>query len=237
LRRVAPLHFFGQARYHQLSIMLCPNCKTEYRPGFSHCSDCGEQLVEQLDAPVPMNGPQSTDGPELLWTGTNLAVSGAIIAALDDAGIPHHENTRTTGAIPGLSQPVHAIFIPARHREAARAAVEKGRQEFENGARTPDEPGTDPESLASELPEKDANAPFDAAPDHIPENYDPDEATAEVWSGKDTDTKDMLVASLRENGIGCELDTENIFRIRVMPDSEPRAREIIREVIEASPPQ
>jgi hypothetical protein len=57
-----------------------------------------------------------------------------------------------------------------------------------------------------------------------------------VWSGEDADTKDMLVASLRENGIGYELDGENHFRIRVMPDSESRAREIIREVMEATPP-
>jgi hypothetical protein len=214
--------------------MFCPNCKTEYRAGFSRCSDCGAQLVERLDAPVPTNRPQAAGGPELLWTGTDPAVSGMIINALDDAGIPHHENTRAVGAIPGLSQPVHAIFIPARHRAAARVAVEKARVEFENGAQKPDEPGTDPESLGSELREEDA--PLDPARDGIPENYEPDEATAEVWSGKDADTKDMLIASLRENGIGCELDTGANFQIRVTPASESRAREIVREVTEASPP-
>jgi hypothetical protein len=69
------------------------------------------------------------------------------------------------------------------------------------------------------------------------ENYDPDEATAEVWSGDDADTKDMLVASLRENGIGSEVSGNGEFQIRAMPSAEPRAREIIREVIEATPPQ
>jgi hypothetical protein len=210
--------------------MFCPNCKSEYRAGFSRCSDCGAQLVEQLEAPVSTNRPRSADGPELLWTGTTPAVRGVILSALDDADIPHHENTREVGPIPGLSQPVYAIFIPARHHNAARAAMEKAVRELENGAQQPSDP------LSPAFPEHGEEL-LGPASDDIPEDYEPREATAEVWSGTDTDTKDMLIASLRENGIGCELDAEASFRIRVMPSSERRAREIIREVTEATPPQ
>ncbi len=28
--------------------MFCPNCKAEYRPGFTKCSDCGVALVERM---------------------------------------------------------------------------------------------------------------------------------------------------------------------------------------------
>ena len=28
--------------------MFCPECRAEYRPGFSHCSDCDVPLVERL---------------------------------------------------------------------------------------------------------------------------------------------------------------------------------------------
>ena len=28
--------------------MFCPNCKTEYRPGFTECADCGVTLVYEL---------------------------------------------------------------------------------------------------------------------------------------------------------------------------------------------
>ncbi len=217
--------------------MFCPNCKTEYRAGFSRCSDCGAQLVEHLDAAVPANRPQTTDGPELLWTGTDPAVSGVIVNALDDAEIPHHESARDVGPIPGLSHRVYAVFIPARHRGAARSAVERALREFENGPREPDEPVAGPGSLSTELPEEDGNASPESAPDDIPEKYDPDKATAEVWAGDDAGTKDMLVASLRENGIECKLDAEKGFRILVMPSSGQRALEIVREVTQASPPQ
>ena len=48
----------------------------------------------------------------------------------------------------------------------------------------------------------------------------------------------MLISCLRENGIGCAVDdTEAEHRICVMPQSEKRAKEIIREVVEASPPE
>jgi len=27
---------------------FCPNCRTEYRPGFTQCTDCGDPLVSEL---------------------------------------------------------------------------------------------------------------------------------------------------------------------------------------------
>lgn len=35
----------------------CPNCRTEYRPGFHKCSDCGASLVETLP-PKPKSEPE-----------------------------------------------------------------------------------------------------------------------------------------------------------------------------------
>jgi len=35
--------------------MFCPQCGEEYRPGFTHCSDCDVDLVEQL--PVEQKEP------------------------------------------------------------------------------------------------------------------------------------------------------------------------------------
>ena len=215
--------------------MFCPNCKTEYRPGFSVCSDCGAQLVQKLPSEVPTNAPKNA-GPELLWTGADSAVYGVILNALDDAGIPHHENTREVGPIPGLAQPVYAIFVPSRQSSAARLEMEKAVRELENGSGEPDTDRPDPEEKIRASGEEDDDD-ASAAPDDITEDYDPEKATMEVWSGDEIEIKDMLVASLRENGIGCELTVNGAFRLLVMPSDESRAREIVREVLDASPPE
>jgi hypothetical protein len=227
--------------------MFCPVCKLEYRPGFTRCNDCDVPLVASLDdAAVHTNAPgpaQEPDAPELLWTGTDSGISGAIAEALDAANIPHHERTRDVGPLPGLSKPVYAIIIHARHRAAAQTVIENVRSQLEA-------PQQDTDVDDSGSPSQGSNAPTDALPeaedaddsfapehDYVPEDFDPDEATSEVWSGTDADTKDMLISSLRENGIGSAVvDSEGKHRILVMPSSEKRAREIIREVVEASMP-
>jgi hypothetical protein len=163
-----------------------------------------------------------------------------IIDELDQAGIPHHSQMREVGLLPGLSQPVTAIFIPGIHHDAAQVALEAAQRESETDAQTEGETASSSESDSGDASDEMLEAAHEASrPDSTEEteNYDPEQATAEVWSGDDADTKDMLIASLRENGIQGELDGNGEFRILVMPSAESRAREIIREVIEATPPQ
>jgi hypothetical protein len=71
------------------------------------------------------------------------------------------------------------------------------------------------------------------------------EATVVAWSGEDTALADLLEACLRENRIGVRRDsstdaanatTTNQIRLMVTPAAEATAREIIREVREATPP-
>jgi hypothetical protein len=69
-------------------------------------------------------------------------------------------------------------------------------------------------------------------------NFYPEDATAEVWSGDEPGMAEILEDCLRENGIGCAVDHTGVkSRILVLPNAEVRAREIIREVIEATPPE
>jgi len=35
--------------------MFCPRCKAEYRSGFTRCSDCDVELVDQLPPDPPLN--------------------------------------------------------------------------------------------------------------------------------------------------------------------------------------
>lgn len=56
--------------------MWCPNCGSEYRQGYTHCSDCGHELVhtppevsEHETQPRPPFDPHSI-GPELVEVGS-----------------------------------------------------------------------------------------------------------------------------------------------------------------------
>src|SRR5580698_4612893 len=94
--------------------MFCPDCKAEYRPGFTRCSDCGLDLVEHLEQTnIHSNNPELSDTPELLWTGTDAATRDAIIDALETAEIPYHERGDNVGSLPGWSRQVYAIFTHA----------------------------------------------------------------------------------------------------------------------------
>src|SRR6185437_12569248 len=220
--------------------MFCPICKSEYRPSFKRCADCDVPLVYSLPNAASPSPPQAP--PELLWSGPDPAMAALLASALGAADIPYHRTMRDFDMIPGLP-PVHAIFIPAREAEAARRVLDQARSESETG-RIPE--SDDPDDLATAghaSPENPSahspqNSDSDSAADYVPDDFDPESATAEIWSGADAETKDMLVASLRENGIGSSLRrASGVFRLAVTPKEESRARQIVHEVAGASPPQ
>lgn len=246
--------------------MFCPQCKTEYRPGFTKCADCGVDLVTQLptdgdsgdtagDAGIPRN----SDGLELLWSGVGQSLRNQINDGLDAAHIFHKITDKEFGLLPNLSQSVNLVWIYPRDRARARAILEKALDDSEEVERQPheelssDSARVNPLSLGrrvynrvpesegrenedeKELPERDT--PGEAVADDIVEDFDPDEATAEVWSGDDQETADYLKMSLEGVGIGCVLHEEGArLRVLVLPESENRAKEIVREVVEGTPP-
>jgi hypothetical protein len=103
-------------------------------------------------------------------------------------------------------------------------------------------PGTAPNEIDSApVPENDseeANVSGGAGGDDLVENFYPEDAICEVWCGEDPETAENIRMCLREVGIGCDLRQENgQSQVLVMPPAEPRAKEIIREMIEATPPE
>src|SRR5262249_50678398 len=67
--------------------MFCPNCKAEYRSGFSECSECHVPLVSAL--PVP---PPRPEAPELnlvtVFRSADPAVISVASSILQSAEIP-----------------------------------------------------------------------------------------------------------------------------------------------------
>jgi len=217
--------------------MFCPDCKAEYRPGFTRCSDCGLDLVEHLEQTnIHSNNPELSDTPELLWTGTDAATRDGIVDALETANIPFHQRGDKVGSLPGWSRQVYAIFTHSRDHRAASAALEAAARHRE----------TPPEDSAeaprhSNVPlhgspvNDDEDDSYDVPQDYVPEDFDPDEATAEVWSGQDAATRDNLITCLRGIGIGSATDdSAGQLRILVTPSSQERAQEMIRQIADAS---
>jgi hypothetical protein len=74
-------------------------------------------------------------------------------------------------------------------------------------------------------------------PTDLHEDWDDDAAVSQVWNGDEEDFANTLVACLRENGIASrKLSDVPRWRLVVRPEQEARAKEIVREVVEASPP-
>jgi hypothetical protein len=219
--------------------MFCPLCKAEYREGFMECSDCQVPLVRDLSHPSGRGrNPEGTGAPELLWSGTDSSATGAIAEALKAAKVSFHTTVGEGGALPGLSKPVYAVLIHARDRVAARAALDDARRKAQLPETDEDE---DPDDLQSALPipvEQETDDSTSAVPDYVPEDFDPENATREVWSGTDAEMARVLKDSLRENGIGCTIAKGEVgHRLAVLPSDEARAREIIREVVDGVPPE
>jgi hypothetical protein len=220
--------------------MFCPGCKAEYRAGFTRCSDCNVALVEHLEEThVHSNNPELSGTPELLWTGTDPAARAGIVEALETAEIPYHERGDKVGSWPGWSRQVYAIFTHARDHHKATAALEAASRQRNMAPEDSEEAPRHSNAPLQDSPvNDDDDDSYEVPPDYVPEDFDPDEATVEVWSGQNATTRDNLITCLRGIGIGSATDdSAGQLRIRVTPSSQKRAKEMIRQIIDASDPQ
>jgi hypothetical protein len=235
--------------------MFCPQCEAEYRFGFTKCSDCGVDLVEHLDDDA--NIPRNSEGLELHWSGVSQELSNRIDEALDAAHIFHKVTAKDIGLLPNLAQSVNLVWIDPRDRATSRSVLENilvgsGTKKGESELAPPDIGRMNPLGLDRKVysspTRRDApfesvslvesDAPGEPAPDDIVGDFDPIYATAEIWSGGDAQLPEYIKACLTENGIGCVLaDDGGKHLVKVLPADEARAKEIVREIVEESPPQ
>jgi hypothetical protein len=246
--------------------MFCPQCKTEYRPGFTKCADCGVDLVSSLPgnrAAADSDLITNAEGLELLWSGLNKSLSSAIDGALEEAHIFHKVTDRALKFLATSPDNVIFIWIDPKDRSAASNVLENvletpeisGRTDIEMESdaqqvnpfgfgrrvynRVPDEEReeiTDETNGQEELPE--ARDSDEPVPDDIADDPDPDDATAEVWAGEDADMADFIANSLRGVGVGCVIDdASGKHRVMVLPAAEKRAGEVVHEIVDDSPPQ
>ncbi len=126
-----PPHSHKYAR-RSTPMAWCPNCRTEYRPQFTHCADCGAELVESLP-PEPELEPHPTppyekDFEEVLLCAVRGESHLALIRqALAAEGIPSRESApdaRDLGFVGALRQFFTGIYVNRRDEARAREIYE-----------------------------------------------------------------------------------------------------------------
>lgn len=208
--------------------MFCPICKAEYRPEFTECSDCHIALV----AESPQEG--SPEAYAVLWRGENGIFEDQLVEALDEAGIvcsaiPLDILFKGSRDVFNISrEPLFgsAVCVTVGDLPAAKKIAEK---------LLGTEPGEDQPGLEVS-PEKPVASTAKLVP---PRKWNPADATVEVWSGTEERTKNFVADALREAGISARLDAHGggLDALVVRPEDEERAKEIVREVVEATPPE
>lgn len=216
--------------------MFCPVCESEYRQGFTTCSDCGAPLVARLDS-----DDEDSDVMKILWASSDLTVRANLLKRLDAASISYKDDTVMSSFLPAFPQAIYRIYIRKRDHHAALEATRgvdlyPSRRRFNYDDTS--EPNSESENPAEEQSLGDGEEPTEEIPDDQLENFNPDDVTSQVWSGADGSMAQSINVCLREVGIGCVVnETQGNFNVCVERASEIGAKEIIREIIEQTPPE
>lgn len=212
--------------------MICPQCKCEYIRGVTQCSDCGVPLVDALPPPRADISKDARIVP--VWRGTDRADYENLAEALEEAGIPHTKANSTSLFSSRPNEATLEIWV-------AEADWEKAKEVALDWDNSLPEHLTPEQAAELTLPESDAagdDGDHAGAPEDLPEYWHEDGAIAEVWSGDSEEFADTLMTCLREIGVPSHKHGDPTRWSLVVPQAhESRAREVIREVVEASPPE
>jgi hypothetical protein len=209
----------------QSLMKYCPLCDAEYSEAHTGCTICGVELVPEELRGQPLNERQRKERIELVWRGGDPAAVSEVIHALREAGIRHHVQATNDHLVfeLGMPRPKYAVRTLTSDAVLAKGLLVDIREASPFV-------GTEASALAL------GDEPMEqTSPEHV---WKPAAASVEIWDGEDAALSQLLQDCLRENSIGvrCEGQSPGTMRLRVMPADEVRAREIIREVREASPP-
>jgi hypothetical protein len=110
--------------------MFCPECKAEYRPGFTRCSDCDVSLV--AEPPPPDNSAKSEPidrrfgTVKRVWSGKDEDRCVSLCERLRQAGIPFRVDQRQHQYLLGVDKH-YGIGVPPEFFQDAREVILKGR--------------------------------------------------------------------------------------------------------------
>jgi hypothetical protein len=205
----------------------CPLCDAEYAASHAQCTVCGVDLVPEPLRGRPLDDQQRNEKIVVIWRGGDPLAVSEVISALREAGIRHHVQPTNEHMVFELGMPRPKYAVRVFSFDAAKA------KEYLSDIR--ESPpfaldGTD--DLQQDAGE---TSPAASVTEH---EWIPARATVEIWNGEDGALAELLEACLRENRIGVRREgaEPGALRLFIMSVDEAAAREIIREVREATPP-
>jgi hypothetical protein len=212
--------------------MICPSCKCEYIRGVTQCSDCGVPLVDRLEPEKA-----SLDDVRIVpvWRGSDASECERVAEALESADIPCTKaNSQSLfGSRP--NETTLEIWVAEANRGQAEVLISKLDADGSSDELAPEE------SAELSLPDSDQPDEEDEEADSLEDlsqEWHEDDPVSEVWNGESEPFAENLILCLREIGIASRKLQEGArWSVVVRPEQEKRAKEIVREVVEASPPE
>ncbi len=100
--------------------MFCPECRTEYREGFTVCADCGTTLVPELPPePSPETSSEGVDFEEVLGF-MDEGLAAIVKSLLDEEGIDYY----IVGGFSVPKGPDKKLMVRKDQAERAREILE-----------------------------------------------------------------------------------------------------------------
>jgi hypothetical protein len=163
-----------------------------------------------------------------LWAGEDPALHSTLLEQLESAGIRYSDKTLGDDEVAPTADPLPIDLKP--------------RFGFEVAVLSSDLPAAQAilEMLLNEEPADMEIPAQDIAPSAEPLLISATELhpTIEVWSGTNDRVAQFLTAALQENEIPIHLEAVGeVTKVLVSAANELRAREIVREVVNATPPE
>jgi hypothetical protein len=164
----------------------------------------------------------------LLWAGEDPAMHAALLEELEVAEIPFSNKSLGDDEVAPTADPLPIDWKPRFGFEVAVLSTDLA------AAREVLEKLLEEEPADLEIPVQDGTVapepPLTVATETHPK--------VEVWNGNDDRIAQFLTAAMQENEIPIHLEIlGEQTRIFVSAANEKRAREIVREVVEAAPPE
>jgi hypothetical protein len=210
--------------------MYCPECKAEYRQGFTRCTDCDVDLVDTL-----LQEPERTsEVNRIIWMGDNQETCVALCLRLKDAGI-RYQATEGMKSRSARMTVIYELKVPVEDEKRAKELLELPETVVEESSELTDE---DEDQALMEWPQSEESTPGTVRKgSYYLGPWYPEDATVEVFTETPTFRSDLIEMSLKENEIRAriEMPEDGLKRVFVLPEDESAAREIIREIVEDTP--